>query len=150
MSNGNLLAADWEFQLHNTLYGRATNGVSLDATASPPVDGLGVPDTKSQDVESFGQSGAYPNPDYSLPRVITLAVIIRSTASTAGTTLVALNTAWQPVTSDTDLGIQLPGYKFYVNGRPRGLKPDMKLHKFGVIRALLRFDCVLDPSIHAL
>lgn len=147
MANGDLLAADWEFQLHNTLYGRANGGVSIDATAAAPIEGLGVPDAKTQDVESFGQDGVYANPDYNQLRVITLSIIIRSTASAASTTLTALNSAWQPVTTDTDLGIRLPGYKFYVNGRPRGLKPDLKLHKFGVIRALLRFDCP-DPTIH--
>jgi hypothetical protein len=142
MANGDLLTADYQFQLHNTLYGRGNNGVYLESGKNP-IDGLGVPDAKIQDVEFWGRDGSYANPDYLSLRLITITAMVKGATASAGmTSLKSLTQSWIPLTADTDLAFQLPGWgKFYVNGRPRGLKSDLTLMHRGIVRVLLRFDC---------
>lgn len=147
-----LLTRDYQWQLEGTLYGCGSNGVSLENGKS--IDGLGVPDTKTQDVEYFGRDGVKPNPDYAQLRVITIPAIIRigaanATIAAVWTSYDNLLTAWAPVTASVHLAFQLPGFgKFHVNGRPRGVKGDLSLGNRGVIHALLRFDAV-DPTLVA-
>jgi hypothetical protein len=150
MSAGDQLTTDYQFQLHTTLYGRGTNGVWIEMGKS--VEGLGVPDVKTQDVEYARQDGSYANPDYLQVRQITIPCVMRITSTVAAvmTNLKALTLAWVPVAADTDLAFQLPGWnKFYVNGRPRGAKVDLTDVQFGAVRVLLRFDCP-DPTINYL
>lgn len=145
MSNGDLITLDYQFQLHNTLYGRGQNGVYLD---NKTIEGFGIPDAKTQDVNFTGRDGSYGNPDYVSVRQITIPAMVKATTeATAMTSLKALSLIWVPQTADTDLAFKLPGWgKFYVNGRPRGAKFDLALERRGVIRVLLRFDA-LDPTI---
>jgi hypothetical protein len=135
MANGNLITLDYEFQLHDTLYGQGQNGVSLEGGKSP-IEGLGVPDAKTQDVVFTRQDGSYANPDYLSVRQLTINCMIRATTeASAMTSLKALSLAWVPQTADLDLAFQLPGWgKFMVNERQ------------AVIRVVLRFDCP-DPTI---
>ncbi len=146
MANGDMLAADYEFQLHNTLYGRENNGVSIQY--GEQVEGVDVPEPKTQDVPFSHSAGVYANPDYADIRVITIPAICRNgSAATVMANYKLLVAAWAPVTADTDLGIQLPGMKFYVLGRPRGAKADLSQMNLGVVRVLLRFDCP-DPTLN--
>lgn len=152
MPNGDLITADYEFQLHNTLYGRGNNGVYVDGlksgSAGGPIQGLGVPDAKTQDVDYAHQDGSYANPDFLTPRLITISCFVKGASETAAmTSLKALSLAWVPQTADTDLAFRLPGWGvFYVNGRPRGAKFDITHERKGVIQVLLRFDCP-NPAI---
>lgn len=142
---GDLLTANYQFQLHQDLFGRNNNSVRIDATT--PIEGLGVPEAKTQDVMLWGQDGVYANPDYESMRIITIPALIRATSEGAAfSAFYTLKTKWHIGTGSTDLAIQLPNYKFYVMGRPRAIKEDLKLQKSGVIRCLLRFDCP-DPTI---
>jgi hypothetical protein len=146
MSNGNLLTADFQFQLHNTLYGRGNGGVYLEAHKNA-IEGLGVPDAKSQDVAYTRADGSYANPDYLTMRLITISALVKGPdATTMMGSYKSLTQAWVPQTADTDLAFQLPGFKFYVNGRPRGLKADITNMRYGVVSVLLRFDCP-DPTM---
>jgi hypothetical protein len=148
-----LLTANYQWQLDTTLYGTGNGGVSLDGTAQG-IEGLGVPDTKTQDVEYFGKDGVKPNPDYLQIRIITIPAIFKVGNGNANIAAVwssheSLCTVWAPVTASVYLAFQLPGYgKIHFNGRPRGVKSDLSKAQFGVIRALLRFDAV-DSAIHA-
>jgi hypothetical protein len=110
MANGNLITLDYEFQLHDTLYGQGQNGVSLEGGKSP-IEGLGVPDAKTQDVVFTRQDGSYANPDYLSVRQLTINCMIRATTeASAMTSLKALSLAWVPQTADLDLAFQLPGW----------------------------------------
>lgn len=143
---GDLLTANYQFQLHETLYGTGSNGVRIEN--HQPIEGLGVPDAKSQDVEYAGRDGSYGNPDYLSVRMITIPIVMKSaSASTTMTNFKGLTQSWVPLTADTDLAFQLPGWgKFYINGRPRGAKADLTLVNRAVVRVLLRFDCP-NPAI---
>jgi hypothetical protein len=147
MANGDLLTADYQFQLHNTLYGRGNNGVYLE-NGKNPIEGLGVPEAKIQDVEYWGRDGSYANPDYLQLRLITISAMVKGTSiASMMTSFKSLTQSWIPLTADTDLAFQLPGWnKFMVNGRPRGLKADLTNANRGVVRVLMRFDCP-DPTI---
>ncbi len=147
MANGDLLTADWQFQLHNTLYGRGNNGVYLEANHNA-VEGLGVPDVKTQDVPYTRQAGSYANPDYLGMRLLTITAMVKGAdTTTMMTSFKALTLAWVPVAADTDLAFKMPAWNtFYVNGRPRGLKADMTQARQNVIHVMLRFDCP-DPTI---
>lgn len=146
MANGNLITADYQWQLHNTLYGRGQNSASIEFGKT--VEGLGVPEAKTQDVPFNLKDGTFANPDYLPTRMITIPGIIRAAnASAAMSAFKNLTLDWIPLSSDTDLAFQLPGWgKFVVNGRPRGATEDLALLRSGVIRVLLRFDCP-DPEI---
>lgn len=147
MTVGGSLTADYQFELNLTnVYGRGTLGVWLDRSTA--VDGLGVPDAKTQDVVWNMKDGSYANPDYVQLRVITIPVVLRgSTAGSVLSNVKALASAWAPVISDVSLAFQLPGWnKFWVNGRPRGVKLDLGNMDHAAVRALLRFDCP-DPTI---
>lgn len=148
MANGDLLVKDWQFQIADTLYGTASNGVSLDL--AHPVTGIGHADAKTQDVVFNFGDGSYGNPDYKNPRLLTIPVIIKQgTAALSMAAFHALLVVWTEQVADIDLAFQFPGWKFLVNGRPRGVKDDQSQLKYGAIRALLRFDC-LDPTITTL
>ncbi len=143
---GDMLTADYQFQLVETLYGTGNGGVRLDVAT--PIDGLGVPDAKTQDVVFNSKDGSYANPDYLTVRLLSIPVILRGTSPSAVmTSFKALTLAWVPVSADVALAFQLPGWgKFYVNGRPRGIKTDLKLMNRSAVRAILRFDCP-NPAI---
>jgi hypothetical protein len=149
MANGDLLNGDFEFQLHNTLYGRGNGGVYLQSNKNA-VDGIGIPTPKTQDVKYWGRDGSYGNPDYNDVRIITITGFVRDktgSVATAVTNYKNLLSAWAPINADTDLAFQLGGaLKFYVNGRPRGITTDMTNIRAAVIWVLLRFDC-LNPTI---
>lgn len=142
MAFGDLLVADFQFQLVDTLYGTGQHGVWLD-DKTPPSGMFDVPDTKTQDVDLPGVDGAAANPDHMGVRQIHLSVVIRQAAeATLINNLVALQTAWAPVAADADLYFQWPGIGvFGFQGRPRGMQVDLSLQRRGAIRALLRFDC---------
>lgn len=147
MPVGAALTADYQFELNLTgVYGAGTNGVWFDRSTA--VDGLGVPDAKTQDVVWNQKDGSYANPDYVQLRVITIPVVLRGAVpATVLSNAKALMTAWGPVIADVSLAFQLPGWnKFSVNGRPRGAKLDLAEMDRGAVRALLRFDCP-DPTI---
>lgn len=146
MANGDMLTTDYQWQLHNTLYGAGSGNAHLEFGQS--IGGLGVPDAKTQDVVWNLKSGSYANPDYLPMRVLTIPALIRSTsASAVMTSLKALQLDWIPVVADTDLAFQLPGWgKFMVNGRPRGATFDFSARSTQVAHVLLRFDCP-DPTI---
>lgn len=146
MPAGDLITADFQFEIRTTLYGRTTS-VLID---DPGVGGIGNPDAKTQDVDLPGRDGVYANPDYQQMRAVTIPVLLTSaplSASTVMTTLKALMASWVVSTSDIPLVIQLPGFgKFKVLGRPRSLKPNLTQMSGGLITADLRFDCP-DPTI---
>lgn len=145
MPDGNLITQNYQFQLHNTLYGCGSNGVSIEYGKT--IEGLGVPDAKTADVDYARAAGVYANPDYLPIRLITIPVIMKGTETAVMTNLKALSLAWIPLTTDTDLAFKLPGWNlFEVHGRPRGAKFDLSLERSGAIRVLLRFDCP-DPTI---
>lgn len=144
-SPGDLLTTNGHFQLGTTLYGLGSNGVSIDNSTT--IDGLGVPDAKTQDVVLNYTDGSYANPDYLTMRLITIPIVMRGLSATIMASFKALTLAWVPQIADIDLAFQLPGWnKFYVLGRPRGAKADLQLMNRGAIRVLLRFDCP-NPTI---
>lgn len=150
MANGDLITKDYQWQLNSHLYGCGSGGLSLDLTAGSSLVGvLGVPDAKTQDVVLNFADGSYPNPDYLGPRVISIPGIIRETTAIAAfNDLNALQAAWVPLSTSTDLAFQFPGIgKFKVDGRPRGLKEDLSLARYGVIRVLLRFDALIPTLV---
>lgn len=139
-SPGDLLTKNFQWQLHETLYGCGSGSSSLEYGKT--IEGLGVPQAKTQDVDFNLKDGSYANPDYLPIRVITIPAILRaSTESAVMTAFKALTLDWTPRTADTDLAMQWPGWgKFYVMGRPRGATADLTRARAGIVRVLLRFD----------
>lgn len=146
--DGDSITKDYQFQIHTSIaYGCGGGDVHLDYRQ--PIDGLGVPDTKTQDVVYNFRNGSYANPDYLQGRVLTIPCFIKSASPGAAlNALDALSADWQPLAESTELAFQLPGWGLKkVNGRPRGLKADIGLLRSGVIHVLLRFDAVTNPTI---
>lgn len=147
MPDGDLLTLDYQWQLVDTLFGRGAGDTWLQQMGQS-IEGLGAPDVKTQDVPYAGRDGSAGNPDFNDVRLITIPAMIRSaTPEDATTAFAALQSAWAPVAADVDLTFQLPGpVKPEVHGRPRGFTEDFSLVYRGVIKVLLRFDC-LDPTL---
>lgn len=138
------LLLPYQFILDGDVFGAGTT-VHVDAKG---IEGLGVPDAKTQDVVWAYRDGAYGNPDYTALRLITIPAIIRAATETAALTeLKTLETAWAPRAADTTLTMTFPSWgSVTATGRPRGLKADLTRARRGVIHVLLRFDC-LDPEL---
>ena len=144
MAAGDLVVADFTWEIRTTLFGVGTNyQVSLHN-----IDGLGVPQTKTADVELDQANGSYGSPDYQGVRVIIFPLIFKGTASAVGGYAKTWQTTlWTPASADEPLYGQLPGFgKFHVNGRPRGIDFDITRIKSGLITAEATFVC-LDPTI---
>ena len=144
MPAGDLVVADYQFELRTTLMGEGSNYLIVGAPT-----GFGVPAVKSADVELHHDDGSYGSPDYHGVRVITIPLeMTASTASTAMQYFDALVTAWAPSTTDIPLYFRLPYWgKKYVNGRPRGLSEDLSKVPYGIVRAIAVF-VALDPTIN--
>ena len=146
MPAGDLVIADYTFELRTTLMGDGTN-YQL-GPLGERVDGLfDVPQAKSADVELHHEDGAYGSPDYVGVRVITIPFYLEGTPSDVGGWAKTLHTVWAPSTTDIPLYFQWPGFgKGYVNGRPRSLRVDARFSHFGQITAQAMF-VALDPTI---
>lgn len=125
MPAGDLLsgdAADWQAELNGVLMGDLTDY----KFGELGIEGLGVPAAKSNDTDLVGQDGAYAAPDFMGVRALLIHLTVGATALNAAdgfAQLATLNPAWEPVTADVELHLQLPGLghiKFV--GRPRGLE----------------------------
>lgn len=144
MPAGDLVVADFTYEIRTTLFGEGTNYGVDDAN----IDGLGIPPTKTADVELWGDDGSYGSPDYLGVRIILIPLIFEGTPSQVGGWLKTWQTTtWAPAASDVPLYMQLPGFgKFYVNGRPRGLDADITNLPYGRVTAEATF-VALDPTI---
>lgn len=138
-------SADWQLEIRGLLTGHAT----VYRFGTGAIDGLGVPPTKTADVELFGRDGSYGSPDYRGPRILIVDYLINETSETlAFAAMKTLSTAWVPSTTDLTIEVQLPGWHFTVTGRPRGLEINLgdRRRLAGVIPAIAEFHA-LNPTI---
>lgn len=126
--------SDWQGTLQGVTFGNGTDYLFGEAG----IEGLGVPEAKTADVDLVGQDGAYASPDFMGVRAILIHFLIsEATTSAALTAFDTLAAAWEPSVVDVTLSLTLPGWGtvLYV-GRPRGLETDMTLLGRGVIDAI--------------
>lgn len=143
MPAGDLIVDDYQVEWDATLHGRGTPyGIG-----KPGITGLGVPATKTTDVNLDGAPGAYGGRDYPGVRVITIPFHIEAEPAAAGIHFRNLATLWVPTPDDRELHIRLPGFgHIKVSGRPRGFFDDLSLMSIGIIEAFATFWCG-DPTI---
>ena len=141
---GELVEQDYHLELRGLLHGPGTR-YSWDG----PWVGLGLPATKSQDVELDQANGSYPGRDYLTSRLLTFPVAFGgSSPADVMLDLLELTEAWSPSLVDLELHGQLPGWgHFHVVGRPRGLIEDLSNLKSGEGRAMATF-VAHDPTIY--
>lgn len=144
MPAGDLLTANSQFEIRTTLFGTGNNSVWI---AREQIEGIGIVEPKTSDVDLWGQPGAEGNPEYDDVRVISIpTLIVAATPATAISALATLRTAWANSTTDIPLCFRLGGVKMKVTGRPRGGRDDLSRLHMSIIEVLLRFDG-LDPTI---
>jgi hypothetical protein len=133
--------AEWSAQLGSVVVGAGTVYV-LDG----PITGLGVPAPRTSDLD-LPTGGTLGGRDLPARRTIAIPVsILRATPADVMDSVDALNAAWAPTSTDTDLDICLPGWgTVRFTGRPRGLDLDLTDLQAGAARARLTFDA-LDPD----
>ena len=146
MPAGDTISQDYQWEIRTTLFGEGSNyGVDR-----KNIDGFGVPGARAADVELDQANGSYASPDYQGARIIIFPLVFEGTPSAVGGYLKTwLQTLWVPAGSSLTIPLygQLPGLgKFYVNGSPRGLDPDISRIDFGIITAEATFVCP-DPTI---
>lgn len=141
MPAGDLIAADYQIELRLLLMGASTVYGIGPTPAS--IEGLGLTQPKTNDLDLAHQDGAYGGHDKRGIRVITIPIVIRHTsAANAMNALTTLETAWDVSTTDIPLYLRLPGWgKFHVNGRPRGLSAEIptELRQKASIKCLATF-----------
>lgn len=139
MPAGDLITADWQIELRAALMGA---GTSFLFPRPGGIKGLGVPPVKTNDVELDLADGSYAGRDFHGPRLITVSFFTKETsASLALDRLESLNGIWAPSTTDLELHFRLPGWRFKVSGRPRGLDDDIDAALFGHVKAMATFFC---------
>jgi len=140
MPAGALVSADWHVEIRGTLTGPGT-----DYQLGPRViEGLDVPQAKSNDVDLAHAAGVYQGRDYTGPRVISIDYAIdgNSVAASAGSAFVALSALWAASETDLPLHMRVPGFGHIVfTGRPRGLLGDLSDLSIGFVRAQATFFC---------
>lgn len=148
MPPGDLVVADYQWELRATLMGATT----VFLPDLPGIAGLGEVVPKSNDVDLEGDDGAYATKDFDAPRVITIPMrISQSSPANAMNSFGTLKAVWaHSNAADIPLYIRLPGWgRFYVTGRPRGLKENLVDLKSSVIPVLATFFCpkpVITPA----
>lgn len=141
------------------------NGVTIDGTAGSDymllgdsIEGLGLPEPKTADVDRNDDHGAVAGTDYGQPRVLRVPIVIQREdaagdpdSEAAMVALRALKAAWKPTGPGDDvLSITIPGIgpaddvlRFF--GRPRtGLDVKLGALYAGIIYARATF-VALDP-----
>lgn len=136
----------------------ALNGVTIAGTCgdfilmSNSISGLGMPDTKSSDLERADDHGSVAGQDFAQPRTLAFPVMMeRDSTRLAMEALRTLKEAWRPTgPTDDTLSVTIPGIgpsddtlRFY--GRPRSpLDVDLHWLNGGIITSLASF-VALDP-----
>ena len=136
---------DWQLEIRSLLTGAGT----VYHIAPGAISGLGVPPTKTADVELFGRDGSFGSPDYRGPRILIVDYVIsQPSEALAVGSMKTLSAAWEPSTTDIVIEIQIPGWHFTATGRPRGLELDLadRRRLQGVIPAIAEFHA-LDPEL---
>lgn len=145
MPAGDLVVADWQYEIRTTLMGDGSD-FPLDRDRRRSYTPLGDVSVKAQDVVLSSGDGSYAGADRKGPRIFTLPLVYVGTSANCGLAIQTMETAWAPSTTDITLHGRIPGVgKFVVNGRPRGLAVDFANMDFGEIRFLATF-VALDPT----
>lgn len=143
---GELIVADFQFQLDDELYGAGADTWGNDETPWTGFYGLEVRD---QDTELTLADGAVAATDTNPARLVTMPISTaqaRLTVDEAFAAAAALEVAWS-ADEDKELHFQLGGVHQYLTGRARGANIDMALVAQGVVRALVKFKAH-DPAKH--
>jgi hypothetical protein len=143
---GDLIAEDWQVEIRALLTGEGTD-FELGEEGIGGLDDL----VEGKDTGLGHADGVYLGRDYNEPRTLTFPYEITKPGdpSMAGSLYWGtLRPAWaKSEATNLELHFQLPGIGHLMAvGRPRGLMPDLRLQKHGLIRALATFYCG-DPTL---
>lgn len=145
MAAGDLVVADFQFELRGVLFGPGTPF----KMRRNSWEGMGLPAVKSQDVDLNHHHGSVGGRDFYAPRRLTWALMVRESSQSAAITK-ANDAMVAFAVSSTDLPLygQLPGWgRFRVTGRPRGCVMNLSRIALGRVELFATFDA-LDPTIH--
>lgn len=150
MAAGDLLDSSTPLKKQVEIQGLLT-GDGTDFIIVPPgISGLGTPSsTKTADAELDGTDGAYASPDRMPVRILLFPyqVLNPDDPDEAMVRALDLATAWEPVTADVELHLQLRGWgHVYFTGRPRGCPLDLERIDEGSITGIAEFHA-LNPRM---
>lgn len=145
MAAGDLVVADFQFELRGTLFGPGTPFAMRRESWS----GMGLPSIKTQDVGLDHRDGAVGGRDLYESRRLTWALSVRGESRDAAVATASLAlVAFARSSADLALHGQLPGWgRFYLMGRPRGCVMSLARIAMRQIDLFATFDA-LDPTIH--
>lgn len=137
---GDLIDADYQFQLDDELYG--VGGVPWTNDELPWTGFFGA-EVRDQDTALSLVDGDEFATDTNPARLVTMPITTAQaflTDTEAFAAAEALELAWSASGSeDKELHYQLGGVHYYLEGRPRGSLIDVALVAQGVVRALVKF-----------
>jgi hypothetical protein len=134
MPPGDLITGDFQVEIQGLLTGDGTD-YELGPQA---ISGLGEPKPKTRDFTLQGQAGSIGAGDYSDVRVVLIDYVVCArcevvsaeltdeSVETAIANMQTLAAAWAPVAdpAGVELHFQLPGFRRYLVGFPRGIEFD--------------------------
>lgn len=147
MPAGDLITADYQFELDGVLYGA---GASTWDNDEMPWTGFFGLEVRDQDTELNLVDGGVAASDTNPSRVVTMPISTARallTPEEAFAAADALEVAWS-ADGDKELHFQLGGSHQYLLGRARGASIDVSLVAQGVVRALVKFKAN-DPTKQA-
>lgn len=146
MADGDQIAADYQFQLDDELYGA---GAPVWDNDEPPWTGFFGGEVRDQDTTLNLTDGDVAATDTNPARLVTMPISTARAMLTPAEAVAAadaLELAWSASGStDKDLHYQLGGVHYSLTGRPRGALIDLALLPQGVVRALVKFKAC-DPT----
>lgn len=147
MAAGDLITGDYQFELRGLLMGE---GTSYRMRRGSP-QGLGVPDTKTQDTALAHAHGSVGGRDHLGVRTLTFELFVtQPDADAAWALLPPVIEAWAPSSTDLPLHFRVPGLgHLSVSGRPRGLVVNSEMVVAGRLDMLATF-VALDPTVHSI
>ena len=136
MAAGDLVVADWQYELRTTLMGDGSD-FPIDRARRSSFTPLGSVSVKSRDVDLVSGEGMYAGTDRLGSRTFTLPLFYEGTTANCGLAIQTMETAWAASATDIVFYGRIPGVgKFHISGRPRNLTVDFADMDFGVIRFL--------------
>lgn len=147
MAAGDLITADWQWELDGLLFGPGTD-ITIRRNVRGSLAGLGALRPDNQDVDLAHADGVFAGTDHKPLRLITWALqIVKDTEAAA------INRAFEvaavfDATSDKELHGQLPGKgRIYLTGRPNGAEMDLRQTVLGIVELFAEFRAT-DPTIN--
>ncbi len=147
------ISGPFQWEIRAYVIGGAADVWKNDRSRS--IGGFGPGAPKTSDLPYAGRGGSFGGDDLDDVRTLTIPLYTVGTGASdlarqesAMSNLASLETAWAYSNVDVRLDGWLPGRRFYIMGRPRGIDEDLSKLTFGHVAVLCTFVTTVDNRMH--